>query len=245
MEQRQDFIFGIRAVTEAIKSGKEIDRILLLKKHGSHLQHELFSLIREYSLPFQFVPVEKLNRLTKKNHQGVIAFLSLISYTPLEEFVISCFDNARDPFILVLDQITDVGNFGAIARSAECMGIDLIVIPDKGSAGVNADSVKASSGALLRLPVSRVRSLKNTLKYLGSSGVRIIAGTEKAEKDAGSADFSGPLAIVLGSEDTGISADLLRMSDELIRIPLKGSISSLNVSAAAAILLYEAMKQRS
>jgi len=240
----QDFIFGVRAVTEAILSGKEIDRILLSRKPDNQINNELFPLIRQHSVSFQFVPVEKLNRITLKNHQGVVAYLSPVSYYPLEEIIINCFDKGKDPLILVLDHITDVGNFGAIARSAECMGVDGIIISEKGGARINADAIKASAGALLRIPVSRVASLGSAVDYLAASGLRIIAGTEKAEKPADKVSLTGPLAIITGAEDTGISLSLLEKSHELMKIPMPGKITSLNVSAATAILLYETMRQR-
>jgi len=174
----------------------------------------------------------------------VVAYISPVPYYPLDEIVMRCFDSGKEPFILILDQITDIGNFGAIARSAECMGVDVIVIPEKGSASINADAVKISAGALLRVPVSKVSSLKKSVEYLRNSGIKIFAGTEKAEVDAGEAILTGPVAIIAGSEDRGISPALLRMSDELIKIPMSGNIQSLNVSVATAILLYEVMKQR-
>jgi len=242
--QEKEFIFGVRAVQEAIHSGKEIDRVLLTKKPDSEISNELFPLIRKHFIPFQFVPVEKLNRITGKNHQGVIAFISPVTYYPVSELIIRCYDKGKDPFLLILDRVTDVGNFGAIARSAECLGVDGIIIPEKGNARINADAVKASSGALLRIPVARVSSLASTMEYLKDSGLRIVAGTEKAETFAYTATLTGPLAIIAGSEESGISASLLKMSHELVKIPMPGETASLNVSAAVAILLYEAMKQR-
>ncbi len=244
MTQEKDFIFGIRALLEAIESGKEIDRVLFAKNPDSQINNEVFPLIRQHSIPFQFVPVEKLNRITRKNHQGVVAFISAVSYYPVSEIIMRCFDKGKDPFLLILDQVTDVGNFGAIGRSAECLGVDGIIIPERGNARINADSIKASAGALLRIPVARVRSLESTIEYLIDSGLKIIAGTEKAEKAAFDVTLTGPLAIIAGSEDTGISARLLKISHELIKIPMSGKIASLNVSAATAILLYEAARQR-
>ena len=244
LAKEQDFIFGFRAVIEAIRLGKEIDRVLLIKKPESQITNELFPLIREHLIPFQFVPVEKLNRITRKNHQGVIAFISHISYYPVDEIVIKCFDQGRDPFLLILDGITDVGNFGAIARSAECMGVDGIIIPGKGSVRITADAVKSSAGALLRIPVARVSSLRDTIEYLINSGIKIVAGTEKVNKHAASVQLTGPLAIITGSEDTGISSSLLKLAHEKISIPMQGEITSLNVSVATAILIYEAVRQR-
>ena len=159
MKKKDDFIFGIHALSEAIKADKEIDRVLLDKNSGNAIKQELFSLIRKRQIPFQFVPVEKLNRITRKNHQGVIAFISEISYSPVEEVIARAFESGRDPRFIILDQVSDVRNFGAIARSAECFGFSGIIIPEKGAARINADAVKTSAGALMNIPVSRVRSL--------------------------------------------------------------------------------------
>ncbi|HYW97332.1 MAG TPA: TrmH family RNA methyltransferase, partial [Bacteroidales bacterium] len=181
MKKQDDFIFGIRAVIEAIKSGREVDRVLLANKPESQVIQELFPLVRLHEIPFQYVPYERLNKITRKNHQGVVAFISSISYSPLEELVASAFEQGKDPRLLMLDQVSDVRNFGAIARSAECMGFTGIVIPFKGAARINADAVKTSSGALVNLPVSRVSSMEQALKYLKDSGLMIAAVTEKAE----------------------------------------------------------------
>lgn len=244
MGKDQDYIFGIRAVTEAIKSEKEIDKILLIKKPDSHVMNELFPLIREHSIPFQYVPIEKINRITRKNHQGVIAFISHIAYFSIEELVFRCFNEGKDPLVLILDQISDVRNFGAIARSAESMNVTGIVLPEKGSARINADAVKTSAGALLKVPVARVSSLIDTVKFLKNSGLKVIAATEKASNMIFRSDLTGPLAVIIGSEDTGISTSLLKVSDELLAIPMKGEIGSLNVSSAATVVLYEILRQR-
>ncbi len=244
MKTGSDFIFGTRAVLEAVRSGREIDKVLILKKSESDLSFELLNLIKERKIPFQYVPREKIERITRKNHQGVIAFISEITYFPVDELIARCFEQGKDPLLLILDGISDVRNFGAIARSAECLGFSGIIIPEKGAARVSADAVKTSAGALMKIPVSRVRSLPNTLKFLKDSGIRIFAATEKAEKEAAEAALTGPLALLLGSEDLGISENLQFLADESIKISIQGETESLNVSVAAGILMYEVLRQK-
>jgi 23S rRNA (guanosine2251-2'-O)-methyltransferase len=240
----EDFIFGTRAVMEAIAAGKEIERVLLQKRSDSSVSQELFSLLRQKNIEFQFVPLEKLNRVTRKNHQGVIAYISQISYTPLEEIVTRAFESGRDPFVLILDHISDVRNFGAIARTCECAGIDGIVIPEKGSVRITADAIKTSAGALLKIPVSRVNSLRETVNYLSMAGLTIVSATEKSDTELYGADLTGPVALIMGSEDTGVAASLLELSNKRVRIPLLGEIGSLNVSVAAGVVIYEIVRQR-
>jgi 23S rRNA (guanosine2251-2'-O)-methyltransferase len=238
-----NYIFGIRSVIEAIKSGKEIDRILIKKGLQGDIFAELSGLIKEFNIPTQFVPIEKIDKVTRKNHQGIVAFLSEITYSNIEEIVPKLFEDGKVPFILILDGITDVRNFGAICRTAECAGIDAVIIPSKGAAQINADAVKTSAGALNYLPVCRVNSLHSTIKFLKNSGIRIIAATEKAQELYYKSNFNDPIAIVLGSEEFGVSPDVLKISDYLVKIPVFGKISSLNVSVAASIIIYEAVKQ--
>lgn len=240
----KDMIFGIRAVIEAIQAGKDIDKILLRRDMTSDLSRELFSVIKDTVIPVQKVPVEKLNRITMKNHQGVIAFISPVTYQRIEDIVPGIYEEGRNPFIVVLDGVTDVRNFGAIARTCECGGVDAIVIPATGSASINSDAVKTSAGALLSIPVCREENLGNALKFLAASGVKLIAATEKATKNYTETNFTDPIAIVMGSEDEGVSPDHLRLCDEMIRIPLLGSIESLNVSVAAGVMIYEGVRQR-
>jgi 23S rRNA (guanosine2251-2'-O)-methyltransferase len=241
----EDFIFGTRAVLEAISAGKDIERVLLQKKSESAGAQELFSVLRQKNIEFQFVPVEKLNRVTRKNHQGVIAYLSQVSYTPLEEMVSRAYESGKDPFILVLDHISDVRNFGAIARTAECAGVDGIVIPEKGSVRVTADAVKTSAGALMKIPVARVGSLRVTINYLAMSGLSIVSATEKSETGLYEAELGGPIALIMGSEEIGVSASLLELSNKRVKIPMLGEIGSLNVSVAAGVVIYEVIRQRS
>jgi 23S rRNA (guanosine2251-2'-O)-methyltransferase len=241
---QSDFIFGMRPVTEAILSGQEIYKILLKKGGRSENLGALMALIRQHEIPFQYVPEEKLNRVSRKNHQGVIAFLSAIEYQDIEKLLPMIFEAGRIPIILVLDNVTDVRNFGSIARSAECAGADAILIPVKGSAQVSSDAIKTSAGALSYIPVCRTLHLKNSVNYLQSSGLQIIAATEKAELEFFKADLTKPTAIILGAEDTGVSPELLRIAEPWVRIPLSGNIASLNVSVAAGILLFETVRQR-
>ncbi|SFF41922.1 23S rRNA (guanosine(2251)-2'-O)-methyltransferase RlmB [Sunxiuqinia elliptica] len=239
-----DFIFGIRAVIEAIDSGKEIDKILIKKGLGGELFKELFEKIRALNVPFQYVPMEKINRITRKNHQGVLAFISPVTFYDVENFLPSVFEAGKTPLLLVLDQVTDVRNFGAIVRTAECAGVDAILIPEKGAARINADAVKTSAGALHLLPICRTKDLKKSVIYLKESGLKIAAATEKASYSYTQADLSGPTAIVMGSEEKGIEPAILRLADEQLQIPILGKIESLNVSVAAGLLVYEAVRQR-
>ncbi len=240
----EDFIFGTRAVMEAISAGKDIERVLLQKKAESASAQELFFLLRQKDIEIQFVPVEKLNRVTRKNHQGVIAYISQISYTPLEEIVSRAYESGKDPFVLVLDHISDVRNFGAIARTCECAGIDGIVIPEKGSVRVTSDAIKTSAGALMTLPVARVNSLRETINYLSLAGLTIVSATEKSDTDIYQADLGGPMAVIMGSEEVGVSSSLLELSNKRVKIPLLGEIGSLNVSVAAGVVIYEILRQR-
>ncbi len=240
----KDMIFGIRTVIEAIQAGKEIDKILMRRDMTSELSRELFSALGGLQVPVQYVPAEKLNRITMKNHQGVIAFISPVAYQRIEDIIPTIYEEGRMPFIVVLDGITDVRNFGAIARTCECAGVDAIVIPTKGGASINADAVKTSAGALLSIPVCREANLGNALKFLVSSGIKLVAATEKATKNYTEASMTEPIAIIMGAEDEGVSPDHLRLCDDMVRIPMLGTIDSLNVSVAAGVLIYEAVRQR-
>ncbi len=241
---KEDYIFGTRAVIEAIKNGRTIEKVILRKEIENPLFNILFPLIKENNIPFQFVPVEKINRVTRKNHQGVLAFLSPIDYADIETLLPGLFEAAVNPMILLLDHITDVRNLGAIARTAECGGVNAIIIPEKGMARIGADAVKTSAGALNYIPVCKSSDLRKTIRFLKNSGIKIIAASEKAEKIYTAETMDSPLCIVMGSEDQGISPSLLEMIDNQIRIPLYGKIDSLNVSVAAALIIYEAVRQR-
>lgn len=240
-----DYIFGLRAVIEAIKAGKDIDKVLIKKDISGDLVAELFQVIKEYGVVSQRVPVERINRITQKNHQGVVAFLSPVAYHNLDDLIPSLFEAGKLPFVVALDGITDVRNFGAIARTCECSGVDAIIIPEKNSVSVNADAVKTSAGALLHIPVVRVKNLNKAIKQLKKSGLMIVGATEKGSKNYTTFDYTVPTAIVMGAEDTGISNENLRECDYLAAIPMFGQINSLNVSVAAGILIYEVVRQRS
>lgn len=244
MIEKSEMIFGVRAVIEAIQAGKEIDKILVKKDIQSDLSKELFAILKGTLIPVQRVPVERINKFTQKNHQGVIAFISSVTYQKVEEQVPFLFEQGKNPFFIMLDGITDVRNFGAIARTCDCAGVDAVIIPAKGSVSVNADAMKTSAGALHTLPVCRERNLKETLQYLKNSGFRLIAATEKGDYEYTKGDYSGPICLIMGAEDTGVSYENLALCDEWVKIPVLGSIESLNVSVAAGILMYEALKQR-
>lgn len=241
---KEDYIFGTRSVIEAIKNGRNIERVLIKKGLDNDLFTELFQLVKENSIPFQFVPVEKINRITRKNHQGIVAFISAVEYSDLEMLVPGLFEAGVDPLILILDQVTDVRNFGAIVRTAECAGVHAVVIPEKGMAQIGADAVKTSAGALHSVPVCKVKSLSTAIQFLKNSGIRIIAATEKATKLFTQSEMNTPLAIIMGSEDLGISPAILQLTDEQVKIPLFGKIESLNVSVASGLMIYEAIRQR-
>ncbi len=239
-------MFGVHAVIESIRAGKEIDKLLVQRDLGIAAGNlaELLQTAQTYNIPISKVPKEKLDRVTRKNHQGVVAFVSAVNYVKLHNVISDSYERGVTPLILVLDRITDVRNFGAIARTAECAGVHAIVIPAKGAAQINADAVKTSSGALNYIPVCREENLRQTLQFLQESGLQIIACTEKAEQMIYHADLTGPTAIVMGSEEDGISTDLIRRADVLVKIPQMGQIGSLNVSVAAGVVIYESVRQR-
>lgn len=242
--ENNDLIFGTRAVMEAVKAGKEINKILIQKGLDNPLFAELRKELKDHSINFQFVPAEKLNSITRKNHQGVIAFISPVSYHKIENLLPGIFENGLQPVILILDRITDVRNFGAISRTAECMGVHAIVIPSRGSVLITSDAIKTSAGALHRLPVCREDNLKETIKYLKESGLKIIACTEKTDTNIFAIDLNVPIAFILGSEDEGISPEYLKLADERAKIPMTGNIASLNVSVACGMILYELVRQK-
>lgn len=237
-------VFGIRAVMEAIKSGKEIESILVQRGLAGGIFLELRALLKERGLSYQQVPVEKLNRITPKNHQGVIAVISQITYQKIEDVIPLLYEEGKTPLILILDGITDVRNLGAIARTAECAGVHAIVVPVKGSAQINPDAIKTSAGALFKIPVCRQESLSKTARFLQESGLQLVACTEKTQDFLYKPDYTLPTAIIMGSEEDGISTDLIRISDHLAKIPMYGKIESLNVSVSAGIVIYEAVRQR-
>lgn len=240
---KPNLIFGMHPLLEALEAGREIDKILLKRGLRSEEVSRITALARERTIPLQIVPEERLTRLTRKQHQGVIAFISEIEYTPLETLIPMLYEAGRSPFVLLLDGLTDVRNFGAIARTAECAGVDALIIPERGSVTVTADAIKTSAGALHRLPVCRVSSIMSAVSLLQASGLKIVAASEKARDVYTETELRLPLGLVLGAEDEGVSEEVLRRADHIVRIPQVGAIGSLNVSVAAGILIYEIVRQ--
>ena len=245
MNKKSDIIYGIRTVIEAVKSGQHLERVFVQKSLKGDLYKELMQELHHTSTPISKVPSERINKFTKKNHQGVVALISPIQYHTLEHLVPQLFEEGKNPLILILDEITDVRNFGAIARTAECLGVHSLVIPSRGGAQVNEDAVKTSAGAFNYLPVCREQSLLDAVRYLQESGMNIVSCSEKTKKTLNQMDFNGPTAIIMGSEERGISADLMELSNEIAKVPMTGSIESLNVGVAAGMALYEVQRQRS
>ncbi len=243
-KDKANFIFGIRPIIEAIESGKTIDKLFIQKGLHNDLFAELWKLVRLRRINYKHVPIEKINRLTGKNHQGVFAFISPIDFHNIEDVVPILYEKGKIPLILVLDRITDVRNFGAIARTAVCAGVDTIIIPEQNSAAINADAIKTSAGALLKITVCRTWNLKMSLQFLKDSGIQLISCTEKTQDDMYKSDYTLPTAIILGSEEDGVSSEFLKMSDTKAKIPISDKIASLNVSVATGIILYEAIRQR-
>lgn len=239
-----NLIYGIRPVIEAINENKDIDKILLQKGAHSEMFRELFQLIRDRNIPFQYVPVERLNRFTGGNHQGVVCFMSSVEYQSIYDIIPTIYEKGEVPFLLFLDKITDVRNMGAIARSAECAGVQAIIVPTKNTAQLNEDAVKTSSGALHKIPICRHDSPREVLTYIKQSGISLIGCTEKAKKMFFEQEMTAPLCLVMGNEGEGISPEILSLCDVNVRIPMLGSVESLNVSVATGILLFEVVKQR-
>ncbi len=240
----EDMVFGIQSVLETLRSDQQIDKLYMEKELSNP---DIQTLAFQKRVTIQRVPTERLDRFTRKNHQGVVCLVAQVQYVKLSNVIADVFERGESPFFLILDRITDVRNFGAIARTAECTGIQCIVIPGRGAAAINADAMKTSSGALNHISVCREPNLSETIKYLQESGIQVVACTEKSNRDLyeRTTDLTGPLAIVMGSEEDGISPELLRMADNHVKIPLLGSVGSLNVSVATGVLLYEAVRQRS
>ncbi|MBQ9253144.1 MAG: 23S rRNA (guanosine(2251)-2'-O)-methyltransferase RlmB [Bacteroidales bacterium] len=247
MMAKENIIYGIRPILEAIREGKTIEKLLLQTNISNDgIKNIKEELKQEGQNPkIQYVPIEKLNSLTRVgNHQGVVAITSLVEYSLLEDVIEKCLNSNNQPFVVMLDHITDVRNLGAIARTCECAGATCLVVPEEGSAAINEDAIKTSAGALLRLPICKIRNTKSTLNYLRQMGLKIYSASEKANHLYYEQDFKEGFILIMGAEDRGVSKDALKMSDELIRIPINGEIESLNVSVAAGVIIYEAVKQR-
>ena len=242
--EEKNYIFGIRAIIEAVNAGKTIDKLFIQKGLHNDLFAELWKLVRLKRINYKHVPLEKINRLTRKNHQGVFAFISPIDFHNIEDVVPSLYEQGKNPLILVLDRITDVRNFGAIARTAECAGVDAIIIPEQNAAAINADAIKTSAGALHKITVCRTWNLKLALQFMKESGIQLVGCTEKTQDLMYKPDYTPPTAIILGSEEDGVSPEFLKICDARAKIPLAGKIASLNVSVATGIILYEIIRQR-
>lgn len=243
-DKKDDFIFGLRPVIEAIEAGKTIDKVFLQNALQGPIYAELKTLLAKHKIRPNYVPIEKLNRFTRKNHQGVVAFISDVPFHSIEDVLPQIFEEGRVPFILILDRLTDVRNFGAICRTAECVGVDAVVIPEKGAAPINSDAIKTSAGAIYNIKICKEKNLAHAVDYLQQSGVAVFAATEKAQKLLYDVDFTEPCAIVMGNEEAGISKEVLHHSDEKIKLPIEGKTQSLNVSVACGAMLYEAMRQK-
>ncbi len=244
MIDKTQYIYGIHAVLEAIEAGKDIDKILLSKTLNDETAKEISDRARQLRVPVQRVPVQKIDRITRRNHQGVLAMMAAVTYYRIEDVVPQLFDNGENPFIVVLDGVTDVRNFGAVARTCECAGVSAIVIPDRESVSVNADAVKTSAGALNYLPVCREHNLVNAVRFLRDSGFKIVGTSDKSQMPFTQGDYTGPVGIVLGAEDKGISPEIMKLCDTRVLIPEFGHINSLNVSVAGGIMIYEVVRQR-
>lgn len=238
-------IHGTRAIIESIEAGKEVDKVFLQKGLHNSLLSELNTLIKKRGIQTSFVPIEKLNKLTQLNHQGAVATISPVTYHDLETLVTRVLESDNTPLFILLDQLSDVRNFGAIIRTAECTGVQGIIIPKKGGAPLNGVAVKTSAGAAFSMPIVKVDHIKDAIYFLQGSGIRVVAATEKTENTVFNVDFTKPTAIVMGREDSGVSTGVLKIVDEQAKLPLKGTIASLNVSVACGAFLYEVVRQRS
>lgn len=243
-DNKKEYVFGIHPVLEALDSEQEVEKILIQKGMRTEMSKRISDEARKKNIPISVVPVEKLNRVTRKNHQGVIAFISAIQYASLDNVIDQCYSTGQTPLFLLLDQITDVRNFGAIARTAEAAGVHTIIVPSKGSALITSDAVRTSAGALNHIPVCRVKDLGNTIKYLKDSGFKVIGASEKGKKSVFESELTSPLSIVMGSEEKGISEQVLELCHDQLHLPMKGKVGSLNVSVAASIFIFEAVRQR-
>ncbi|SHI66090.1 23S rRNA (guanosine(2251)-2'-O)-methyltransferase RlmB [Flavobacterium haoranii] len=243
MEKMQQ-IFGIRAIIEAIHAGKEIDKVFIQKDSHGELMRELLKVLKEHNINYSQVPIEKLNRLGNRNHQGAVATISPISFADLDEVISTLLDQGKTPLFIVLDGVSDARNFGAIIRTAECTGVNGIIIPKQGSAPVNGDTVKTSAGAVFNVPICKVDHVKDAVFHLQSCGIKTVAATEKTNQNIYDIDFKEPTAIIMGSEDKGVNPSVLKVVDEKAKLPMFGTISSLNVSVACGAFLYEVVRQR-
>jgi 23S rRNA (guanosine2251-2'-O)-methyltransferase len=242
--EKEHQIFGIRAIIEAVNAGKEVDKVFVQKDAQGDLMRQLMSTLKKHNINYSYVPVEKLNRLTPNNHQGAVATISPVAFYDLETLVEKVMDSNKTALFLILDQLSDARNFGAIIRTAECTGVDGIIVQKQGSAPVNGDTVKTSAGAVFNVPICKVEHIKDAIFHLQGSGIKTIAATEKTEDTLYDIDMAQPMAIIMGSEERGINPSVLKIVDEKAKLPMFGTISSLNVSVACGAFLYEAVRQR-
>ncbi len=242
--QQDNMVFGLRPVIEAIKSGKTIDSLFIQSGLKGEIYAELKGMIRQYNISSKQVPADRLNRFTRKNHQGIVAFISPIDFHRIEDLLPELYEKGKTPLLLILDRITDARNFGAIVRTAECTGVDAIVIPKKNAAPINADAIKTSTGALYNIPICKESDLKSVIEYVQDYGIQVVAASEKTEKTLYEVDFKIPSAILMGSEENGVSLSYLKVAQEVAKLPMYGQISSLNVSVACGAFLYECVRQR-
>ncbi len=236
-------IFGSRAIIEAINADTQIEKIFILKDTENELSKEMFALIKEHKISFQYVPIQKFRKFEDRNHQGVFARIALVNTIAIDE-LLTKINIEEKPTLLLLDKVNDVRNFGAIARTASCTGVQGIIILDKGAAPINADAIKTSAGALFKIPVCKVNHLKDAIYYLQGEGFQVVAATEKADQLIYDVDLKKPTAIIMGSEERGINPSTLKICDEKAKLPMSGEIASLNVSVACGAFLYETMRQK-
>lgn len=242
--EKENQIFGIRAIIEAIQAGKEIDKVFVQKETQGELMQELMKTMKKNNINFAYVPVEKLNRLTSKNHQGAVATISPVSFHDLETMITTVLESDKKPLFLILDQLSDARNFGAIIRTAECTGVNGIIVQKQGSAPVNGDTVKTSAGAVFNVPICKVEHIKDAIYFLQASGIQTVAATEKTDNTIFDINFNKPTAIIMGSEDRGVNPSVLKIVDHKAKLPMFGTIESLNVSVACGAFLYEVVRQR-
>ncbi len=243
--EKEHIIFGIRAIVEAITAGKEVDKVFIQKEISGELMKDLMKVMKRNSINFSYVPVEKLNRLTPSNHQGAVASISPIAFMDLETLIEATLEKNQKPLFLILDQLSDARNFGAIIRTAECTGVNGIIVQKSGSAPVNGDTVKTSAGAVFNVPISKVEHIKDAIYLLQANGIKTVAATEKCEQNIYDLQLNEPLAIIMGSEERGVNPSVLKIVDEKAKLPMFGTIGSLNVSVACGAFLYETVRQRS
>jgi len=242
--EKEHQIFGIRAIIEGIQSGVAIDKVFIQSDTQGDLMKELLKVMKQKSVNFSYVPVEKLNRLTPNNHQGAVATISPIAFHDLETLIDKVVASGETPFFLLLDQLSDARNFGAIIRTAECTGVHGIIVQKQGSAPVNGDTVKTSAGAVFNVPICKVEHIKDAIYLLQANDIKTVAATEKTDQNIYDISLKEGIAIIMGSEDRGINPSVLKIVDEKGKLPMFGSIGSLNVSVACGAFLYETVRQR-